>query len=159
MPTIIVALAALTYLAATNTAVAQSGAPRNCQRDFGCFAEAAPTCSRARVELRIAIPQAGTELDSTQTYEILGSEGEHCLLRSRVERIATRLIGGAVVREQLEQQRQVIAAITSGIEWLDVTCRFAADDLTVMLDRWVTGPVILNADLNRSECTGAPLAH
>src|SRR4051794_37579672 len=83
-------------------------------------------------ELRIAIPLAGNELDSTQSYEILGSDGEHCLLRSRVERIATRLVGGAVVREQLEQQRQVIAAITSGIEWLDVTCRFAADDPTVM---------------------------
>jgi hypothetical protein len=105
----------------------------------------------------VPLPLAGSELDSTQSYEILGNEGEHCLLRSRVERIATRLTGGAVVREQLEQQRQVIAAITSGIQWLDVTCRFATDDLTVMLDRWVTVPVIANADLNRAECTGGPV--
>jgi len=105
----------------------------------------------------VPLPLAGTELDSTQSYEILGSEGEHCLLRSRVERIATRLVGGTVVREQLEQQRRVIGAITSGIQWLDVTCRFAADDLTEMLDRWATVPMIANADLNRVECSGGPV--
>ena len=157
MPMMIVVLAALVCLAAPSTALAQSEVARDCQRDFACFAAASATCSRARVVLQVPLPLAGTELDSTQSYEILGSEGEHCLLRSRVERIATRLAGGMVVREQLEQQRRVIGAISSGIQWLDVTCRFAADDLTEMLDRWVTVPVIANADLNRVECTGGPV--
>lgn len=105
MPIRIVALAALTCLAATSPALAQSEVARDCQRDFACFAAASATCSRARVVLQVPLPLAGTELDSTQSYEILGSEGERCLLRSRVERIATRLAGGAVVREQSEQQR------------------------------------------------------
>jgi hypothetical protein len=157
MQLMIVTLATVMSLAATGTALAQNEVARDCQRDFACFAAAAATCSRARVVLQVPLPLDGTELDSTRSYEILGNEGEYCLLRSRVERIATRLTGGAVVREQLEQQRRVIGAITSGIEWLDVTCRFAADDLTVMLDRWVTVPVIANADLNRVECTGGPV--
>jgi hypothetical protein len=122
--------------------------------DFSCFAEAATSCGLARVRLQMALPLTGTELELTQLYEIRGMEGDRCLFRSQVERVATRLDAGSAPREQLQRQRQVIAAILSGIEWLDVTCRFAPDQLTAMLDRWVTLPVIVNTELDRPECTG-----
>src|SRR5690349_244860 len=112
---------AIICLASTSTASAQRGLAHDCQRDFGCFAAASANCGPARVELHVAIPLPGTELDSTQSYEVLGSEGEYCLFRSRVERIAPRIDSGRVSPEQLVQQRGVIAAILSGIAFLDVT--------------------------------------
>ncbi len=122
--------------------------------DFGCFAEASTNCSPARVRLQVALPLTGTELEITQLYEIRGMEGDQCLFRSQVERVATRLDERSVPREQLQRQRQLIAAILTGIEWLDVTCRFEPDQLTAMLNRWVTIPVIVNTELDRPECTG-----
>jgi hypothetical protein len=156
MQIVTVALAAIMCIVPTSTVLAQDGAPRNCQMDFNCFAQAAATCNLARVQLHVAIPLSGTELETTQVYEILRMEGDYCLFRSRVERVATRLGEGGVVQEQVQRQRQVIAAIWSSIKWLNVTCRFAPDQLTVMLDRWVATPAMVNADLDRPECTGGP---
>jgi hypothetical protein len=152
----IVALVLGICLGPIDAALAQGGASRDCQTDFGCFAEASRNCSPARVRLRVALPLSGTELEITQVYEIRGMEGDRCLFRSQVERVAARLDEGRVPREQLQRQRQVIAAILSGIEWLDVSCRFEPDELAVMLDRWAAIPVILNTELNRPECTADP---
>jgi hypothetical protein len=152
MKIVIATLLAIVCLAPTSAVLAQRGGAIDCQRDISCFAQASANCGRATVEVHVAIPLQGTVLDSTQSYEILGIEGERCLFRSRVERIATRLPGAGVAREQLEQQRAVIAAILSGIEWLNVTCRFAPDELTEMLDRWVTTPIVANAEFDRPEC-------
>lgn len=156
MPIVIVALALSLCLEPINAVFAQGAAPTDCQMDFSCFAEASKSCGPARVRLQVALPLTGTELEITQLYEIRGMEGDQCLFRSQVERVATRLPEASAPREQLQRQRQVIAAILSGIEWLDVTCRFAPDELTAMLNRWVTIPVILNTELDRSECRAGP---
>jgi hypothetical protein len=153
MPIVIVALALGLCLGPINAVLAQGAAPRDCQMDFSCFAAASADCRPARVRLRVALPLTDTELEITQLYEIRGMEGDQCLFRSQVERVATRLADDSAPREQLQRQRQVIAAILSGIEWLNVTCRFSPEQLTVMLNRWMAIPVILNTELDRPECT------
>ena len=157
MQIVTVAMVILIGLGFTSPVRAQGPLPINCQLDFGCLVQASADCSQARVESRVAILLADTELESTQSYEILGMEGNHCLFRSRVQRVATPLQGGGAPREQLERQRQVIAAILSGIQGSNVTCRFARDELTELLTSWTTGSAVANADLDRHECTGSQI--
>ncbi len=125
-----------------------SGSAADCGSDFGCLADAAETCSLAKLTKTETRNIQGYEITAKTYFEIKGMESNKCLLYLKTEKIDV-----VFPPETTEQQISDMKAIYKQLEGRDGTCRFDQDNLVIILSKWKDG-LLSTSDLKGTQCEG-----
>jgi len=123
-----------------------SSGPTDCGEDMQCFIEAGENCDPAVVLFPLELDMMGVMIKSTTYQEIVGPEGDLCVVRFRTEEISIeysqeaidQMLATGMTQEMIDETiAQVEAQAQQGK--LDETCRIDVDQLTAIMSQWEEG--------------------